>query len=322
MSKEEIPLFRALQGESVRDVEMMIIPQQGQPRTLLANGEPIITRDGEKIGAVVAMRDISELKKLNQELAEVNERLEERVRQRTAQLEQLNTLLIATTAQLKKRNQELDQFAYVTSHDLKAPLRAIANLSLWLEEDLADKLDEDTRHNLNLLRGRVHRLENLINGLLAYSRVGRLKSEPKVVAVKELLQETIDLLDVPSSLTIDIVGSMPTLTTEYSPLQQVFNNLITNAIKHSGRQDGHITISVEEQKDFYEFAVTDNGQGIAPQNHERIFTIFQTLQPRDSQESTGIGLSIVKKAVENQGGTIKVESQLGEGCTFRFTWKK
>ncbi|GAB4533061.1 MAG: hypothetical protein Tsb0014_18090 [Pleurocapsa sp.] len=329
MSRENIPLFRALEGEVVRDVEMMIIPKHGQPRTLLANGNPIIDRYGVKIGAIVAMRDITERKQaekalaeLNQALGKLNDELEQRVRQRTAQLEQVNTMLLTTAAQLEKRNQELDQFAYAVSHDLKAPLRAIANLSTWIEEDLEDKLDEDTRHNMNLLKGRVRRLENLIDGLLAYSRIGRLKSEPQQVAVEAMLTEIIDLLNVPENFSIEIKGKMPTLVTEIVPLQQVFHNLISNAVKYSDRDEGKITISVREQENFYEFTVADNGQGIDPKYHQKIFDIFQTLKARDTKESTGIGLAIVKKAVENQGGKIEVESQVGMGTTFRFTWKK
>ncbi len=322
MSKDDIPLFRALQGESVRDVEMMIIPKKGKPRTLLANGDPIFNSYGEKSGAVVAMRDLTDRKQAEQALAELNEQLEARVKQRTAQLEQLNSILLTTTSKLEQRNQELDQFAYVVSHDLKAPLRAIANLSEWIEEDLEDKLDEETRHNMNLLRGRVYRLENMINGLLAYSRVGRLKSEPETVNVREMLTEIIDLLDVPKHFQVQIIGEMPTFVTELIPLQQVFNNLISNAIKHSNCPRGKITISAVEQDNFYEFAVTDNGQGIAPEYHDKIFTIFQTLESRDTKENTGIGLAIVKKAVESQGGKIKVESRVGQGTTFRFTWQK
>lgn len=322
MPKEDIPLFRALQGESVRDVEMMIIPKQGNPRILLANGDPIIDRYDHKIGAVVAMRDITKQKEIEKRLSQLNSELEQRVQQRTAELEQVNLLLLATMSTLEKRNQELDQFAYVTSHDLKAPLRAIANLSEWIQEDLEDRLDEDTRYNMNLLRGRVHRLENLINGLLSYSRVGRIKSQPESVDVGKMLTTIIDGLDVPPNFDIEIKENMPTFATELIPLQQVFNNLISNAIKHSECENGKITISAKELDNYYEFAVSDNGQGIDPQYHERIFTIFQTLEARDKKESTGIGLAIVRKAVENQGGNIVVDSQLGEGTTFRFTWPK
>ena len=322
LNQEDIPLVRAFAGESFTNVELMAIPPNGKRRVLSTNGSPIVNTKGVKIGAVVVVRDITERKQTQQAIAKLNDRLEKRVQQRTVQLEQVNKLLVGVTEQLKKSNQELEQFAYVASHDLKAPLRAIANLSEWIEEDLADKLDEDTRYNMNLLRGRVHRLENLINGLLAYSRVGRLKAEPQEVSVSEMLADIIDLIDVPANFTIEIQGEMPTFVTESIPLQQVFNNLITNAIKHSDRDRGRITISVVEQDDYYEFAVADNGQGIDPKYHERIFTIFQTLKARDDLESTGIGLSIVKKAVENQGGEVKVESQLDAGTIFRFTWKK
>ncbi len=322
LKQDDIPLFRAFSGESFINAELMAIPQQGKPRTLLANGSPILDANGVKMGAVVAVRDITERKQAEQEIAKLNDQLEERVRQRTTQLERVNNLLLVASERLRKSNQELEQFAYVASHDLKAPLRAISNLSQWIEEDLEDKLDEDTRYNMNLLRSRVHRLENFINGLLAYSRVGRVKSELQEVAVKKMLREIIDSLDVPANFEIEIQETMPTLVTETLPLQQVFSNLINNAIKHSECQSGKITISVTEQNDFYQFAVADNGKGIDPQDHDKIFTIFQTLEARDIKESTGIGLAIVKKAVENQGGQVKLESQLGSGSTFYFTWKK
>ena len=322
LKQEDIPLFRAFLGESFVNVELMAILPHGKSRTLLANGSPILDNKGKKLGAVVAVKDITEKKKAEQALAQLNNQLEERVKERTNQLEQINTILLTTTATLEQRNQELDQFAYVTSHDLKAPLRAIANLSEWIEEDLEDKLDEETRHNMNLLRGRVHRLENLINGLLAYSRIGRRKSEPQEVNVRAMLKDIIDLLDVGDRFSIEIQDEMPTLVTELIPLQQVFTNLISNAIKHSDCDHGKIIISVLEQDNFYEFAVADNGKGIDSKYHDKIFTIFQTLEARDTKESTGIGLAIVKKAVESQGGKVEVESQLGVGTTFRFRWQK
>lgn len=322
LKQSEIPLVRAFSGESFVDAELMAIPENSQPRTLLANGSPIIDSRGVKIGAVIAVRNITEREQAQQALAKLKEELEERVKGRTLQLEKVNTLLLATTATLEQRNQELDQFAYAVSHDLKAPLRAIANLSEWIEEDLEDKLDDDTRHNLNLLRDRVHRLESLINGLLNYSRVGRVNAEPQLVNVAEILSEIIDSIDIPDSCQIEIQDEMPTFITQLVPLQQVFNNLISNAINHGAVKNSHITVSVQDLGNYYEFAVADNGSGIDPKDHDRIFTIFQTLEARDRKYSTGIGLSIVKKAVENQGGTIKIESQVGNGSTFRFTWHK
>ena len=172
---------------------------------------------------------------------------------------------------------------------------------------------------MNLLRGRVHRMEALINGLLQYSRVGRLETPNSLVSVGDLLAEVVDSL-APTSITIEI-APMPTFVTQRLPLQQVFTNLISNAIKHHPRMDGKVRIFVQNLESFYEFVVADDGAGIAPQYHEKIFGIFQTLEPRDKSENTGIGLAIVKKIVESQGGSISLESQEGQGATFRFTWR-
>ncbi len=232
---------------------------------------------------------------------------------------------LAQTARiLRKRNQELDQFAYVVSHDLKAPLRAIANLSEWLKEDLSEKLTPDTQRQMELLRGRVHRMEALITGLLQYSRVGRIEGELQVVDVAALLRDIVDSLAPGPGFIIKIGPGMPTLKTEQLPLRQVFANLINNGIKHHHRQPedppGQIRISVQEQAEFYQFAVADDGPGIAPEYHNKVFVIFQTLEARDKTESTGIGLSLVRKIVESQGGKIWINSQAGQGTCFYFQW--
>ncbi|MEG4104851.1 PAS domain S-box protein [Microcoleus sp. S13_C5] len=247
---------------------------------------------------------------------------EESLRLRAQELRLTAQNLAQTTNVLKKRNQELDQFAYVVSHDLKAPLRAIANLSSWIEEDLSDSMTEDTLHQMNLLRGRVHRMEGLIEGLLQYSRVGRIEVPSEMVKVEKLLAEIIDSLAPPSGFEVKVKPGMPTFVTEKLPLQQVFSNLISNAIKHNRAESGHVKISVKELDDFYEFFVEDDGPGIDPQYHDKVFVIFQTLEARDKVENTGIGLSLVKKIVEGQGGSISLESAEGEGATFRFTWPK
>jgi PAS domain S-box-containing protein len=481
MRTEDIPLVRALNGESVFGVEMKIVPKHGKAITVLTNGEPIFNSTGAKLGAVVAMRDVTDYQQVaaallerNKEVIKLNQELEQRVAQRTAQLdmaiaqvdhysldlsesekrfretfeqaavgiahvgidgqwlqvnqklcdivgytreqlmeltfqdithpadlapdlvyveqllageianyslekryirkdgseiwieltvslvtsgifpepitpkyfisvieeigdrkqgeielqqraaelEWLNKLLTQTTTLLKKRNEELDRFVYVASHDLKAPLRAIANLSEWIEEDLEGQLPTENQRQMKLLRGRVYRLEALINGLLEYSRVGQVSQAIETVDVGTILAEVIDALDPPATFTIQVQERMPTLKTKRVALFQVFSNLIDNAIKYHHRRDGQIMISYQERGEFYEFTVADDGLGIAPEHHDKVFAIFQTLQPRDRIESTGIGLAIVKKIVETEGGEIYLESRLREGARFHFTWLK
>jgi PAS domain S-box-containing protein len=228
------------------------------------------------------------------------------------------------TRQLKRTNEELDQFAYITSHDLRAPLRGIANLSTWIEEDLGAAMTDDSREQMELLRGRVNRMESLISGLLEYSRAGRVKASTQQVDVKRLLDETIDLLAPADGAKVEVVGEMPIVPADRLRLGQVFMNLISNAMKHA-RAAGivpHVKVAARDAGRFVEFSVSDNGPGIAPEYHDRIFVIFQTLAPRDKVEGTGVGLALVKKIVESAGGAIRVESAEGSGATFYFTWPK
>ncbi|RKG86598.1 sensor histidine kinase [Corallococcus terminator] len=226
------------------------------------------------------------------------------------------------TQELEATNQDLDQFAYVASHDLKAPLRGIASLSEWIEEGMADKMSDETRQQMGLLRGRVHRLEALINGILSYSRVSRSREKVETVDVGALLVESRDLLAPRPEASIVIGAGMPTLQVERVPLQQVFLNLMSNALKHAGRVDARIEIACADADAFYDFTLKDNGPGIDPRFHERIWGIFQTLEARDKVEGTGIGLSVVKKIVETRGGRVAVESEPGAGATFHVYWPK
>ena len=227
-----------------------------------------------------------------------------------------------TITELEAKNKELDQFAYVVSHDLKAPLRGIENTSRWIEEDMGKDLPANIQEYLMMMRVRVHRMENLINGILALAKIGRTKETQEVVDVQQLLVETIDMLAPPPEIDIQITTPMPVLYTSRVPLQQVFSNLLSNAIKYHDKPKGHIRVSCLEEEQYYTFSVTDDGPGIDPEYHDRIFVIFQTLQERDAVESTGVGLAIVKKIIDRQGGTIKVKSKEGAGATFTFTWPK
>jgi PAS domain S-box-containing protein len=234
---------------------------------------------------------------------------------------QEKTIQLAETALLvKQRNQDLDQFAHIVSHDLKAPLRAISNLTTWIEDDLEGQIPAETQEHLALMRSRVDRMEGLINGLLEYARVGNTPANLATFNLEDLLAEIIDTLSISSSFTIDLPKNLPPITTNRLLLSQVLANLLGNAYKHHERSDGWIKVGAQHQEAIWTFTVADDGPGIAPENQERVFNVFQTLAPHDRQENTGIGLSIVKKIVESQGGNITLESEIGRGTTFKFTW--
>jgi signal transduction histidine kinase len=223
-------------------------------------------------------------------------------------------------ARLARSNQELDAFAYAASHDLRAPLRGIANLAQWIEEDLQGSLHDETREMLALMRNRMHRMEGLIDGILQYARAGRTHEPPVTVDVGDLVRDVVDLLS-PAAATVIVDSDLPAVVTEKVPLQQVFQNLIGNAIKHPG-PGVEIRITAEDEGEFWRFGVADNGPGIPAEFHDRIWAIFQTLEARDKVEGTGVGLSLVKKLVEVQGGEVALDSAPGEGARFTFTWRK
>jgi len=272
---------------------------RGESRFFNLVVQPLKDGAGQVYGLVTLGVDVTEEQKTKQELAE---------------------LALA----LERTNRELDSFAYAASHDLRAPLRGIANLAQWIEEDLVatGPLKSETREMLELMRIRMHRMEGLIEGLLQYSRAGRSHQDPEMVDVNELIDDVVDLLAPPEDTMISIASELPTIRTERLLLQQVFMNLIGNALKHCGRRDCEITIDAKRVGPFYEFSVRDNGPGIPPDYQERIWGIFQTLESRDHVEGAGIGLALVKKIVETQKGRAWVESALGAGATFRFLWRK
>ncbi len=223
---------------------------------------------------------------------------------------------------LERTNRELDKFAYVVSHDLKAPLRAIGNLTGWIEEDLGDNAPEGVVANFNIIKGRVIRMEALINGILDYSKAAKKAGVEETFDTRNVIHDAFDLIGASNECKLILGEKLPIVHTEKTKLQQIFLNLINNAIKFNDKKVKVVEVDAEESKHFWHFYVKDNGPGIDKKFHEKIFVIFQTLNARDEFESTGIGLAIVKKIVEDQGGRIWVESEPGNGSVFHFTWPK
>lgn len=225
-------------------------------------------------------------------------------------------------AKLQRSNEDLDRFAYVAGHDLKAPLRGIAAISQWIQDDLGGKVTPATAEHLQLLRKRVRVLEQLIDGALQFSRAGRGEVFPELVDVAQLVEGAFELLAPPAGASLRLVTPMPVLHTPRTLLQQVFLNLLGNAIKYGGGAEAQVEVAAADEGSHWAFTVRDHGPGIAPEHHQRVWELFQTLQPRDDKSSSGIGLAIVRKIVQRRGGETSVTSALGEGAAFRFTWPK
>ncbi|MEZ4864860.1 MAG: PAS domain S-box protein [Caldilineaceae bacterium] len=257
---------------------------------------------------LAVIEDISARKAAEAKLQDLNATLESRIAARTAELE--------------RSNRDLDEFAYIASHDLRAPLRAIEHLAAWIAEDAAAKLPAASQEHLQKLRGRVHRMELLLEDLLVYSRAGRIRDDAVAIDLGELVDNVAALMTPPSGFEIIHAAEMPTITTYRAPLELVLRNLIGNAIKHHHQPSGRVQIEAVIQNEFIKFTVTDDGPGIAPEYQARIFGMFQTLRPRDEVEGSGIGLAVVKKTVESMGGEVWVESVPGQGATFHFTWPR
>jgi PAS domain S-box-containing protein len=227
---------------------------------------------------------------------------------------------LALLKKLTSINEELNNFTFVASHDLKSPLRGIDQLASWITEDLGDNISSETQGHLRLMRNRIKRMEMLLDDLLHYARIGQADNEVVTVNTDELVRDIVDLVATSKKINLHIPQKLPTLLTQKAPLDLVLRNLISNAIKHHDKPECTITISTHATTDGVEFSVADDGPGIHPEYQQRVFAIFQTLKTRDQAEGSGMGLALVKKTIELMGGTITLESDGKCGCTFRFSW--
>lgn len=289
--QQAIELHRSFSGELLK------YRKDGSPFWTQLNMTPIFSEEGSERKFIFIESDVT-----NRKIAE------EKTRQYMKNLERTNS--------------ELDKFAYVVSHDLKAPLRAIGSLSDWIEEDAGSQLNAESLSHLQTIKGRVVRMEGLINGILDYTKAAKKNEEIIDIDSGDLVRETIDLLGPPARVMVNVRGEFPILSARKVKLQQVFMNLVSNAYKYNDKEDQQIEIGCEFQGSSCIFYVKDNGPGIEKAYHEKIFVIFQTLNARDEVESRGVGLAIVKKIVEEEGGRIWVESEQGKGACFRFVWPR
>jgi len=274
---------------------------------LLGESMKVFTSDKIEIAEEIANQMAVSIKqwKLKEEIIKHTEELEERVAERTVQL--------------KHSNQELREFAQIVSHDLKAPLRAISQLSFWISQDYSNEIDQEGQKKLEMLIARVKRLDNLIEGILLYSKAGKVREKEISISLHNIVEEAITLLNPPSHIKIIIENKLPDYTGDPTRFGQLFQNLIDNAIKFMDKPQGLIKIGCHEDTECWEFYVSDNGPGIEEKYYDRIFQIFQRLLSRDEQEGTGIGLSLVKRIVQIYGGKIWLKSNPGKGTSFHFT---
>ncbi len=296
MEKSKMYLQKLIKDGFYKDYKGRIITKNGEVKYLQINSTAIY-ENGKMVGSRDILRDLSDITIAEQKKEEL-----------------LN--------ELAEVNKELKDFAYIVSHDLKAPLRAIKSLSSWLSEDYKDVLDEKGKEQLELLSNRVNRMHEFINGIFEYTKLGRVKEKKEIVSLMEITNNVITTLDFHEKVELKIMKPLPDVYGEKIKLEQVFQNIISNAVKYNDKKRCKIKIDYEDKDSHFVFFIKDNGKGIDKKNYERIFQIFQTLQPKDDFDSTGIGLSIVKRVIQLHGGEIKVHSELDKGSTFEFSLRK
>jgi PAS domain S-box-containing protein len=291
---------RIMQSGQAETIEEKYI-KDGQEYIVQTCKSPVKDEHGNVIGIFGIFWDITDSKKTKESLEKLNRDLE------------------LTVKKLSWSNRELQEFAYVAAHDLKAPLRAIGTLAEWLSTDYSDKFDEQGKEKVELLVGRAKRIDKLIDSILQYSEIGDVGQEKQVVDLNLLLSEVIHKIGPPNNIEITIENELPFIMCSRAKMMQVFHSLLSNAVKYMDKPKGQIRIGCRKDGDFWTFSVSDNGPGIEQKYFEKIFKIFQMLATRDEVEAVGIGLPMTRKIVELYGGRIWVQSEPGQGSTFYFT---
>ncbi|CAN5528726.1 hypothetical protein BH11BAC2_BH11BAC2_01040 [soil metagenome] len=253
------------------------------------------------------------------EITQGLEKSKKEVEKSYAELKNKNALLKGYSINLEKSNKELEKFASIASHDLKAPLRAIGGLVGIIEEESRELLNLELRDHFTLIKARVNRMDLLLNALLEYSKADRVKELSTEVNVRMLIFDIIHQLHPGEKVTINVAENLPIIIAERKKMMCIFTHLISNAIRFNDKEDIQISITAQKCETEWHFMVTDNGPGIDKKHHDKIFVIFQTLNCRDDLETMGVGLPIVRKLVEEKGGKIWVNSEKNEGCTFAFS---
>ncbi len=233
-----------------------------------------------------------------------------------------NEIIEEKSAALQKSNNRLKEFAYIVSHDLKAPLRGIRNIAMWIREDCAHSLNEEGNTHLQLMDKQIQKMENLIKAVLEYSKTGVSRNNYEWINLDEMIRDVIEMVEVDKRTSFKIKSDLIQIRGTRVVLSQVLQNLLSNSIKHNDKQFREVNIEVDETDRAFHFVVADNGPGIDPRYHQKIFDLFQTLSGNNDYESTGIGLPVAKKMIEEAGGDMWLESQTGEGSRFHFSIPK
>ena len=293
---------------------------------MLVSADPIFNKDGTLNKIICTYYDYTERKlddERNQELLKNKLHLTDELKLSNQELRETQNELMDTIKKLEISNKELKNFAYVTSHDLREPLRMITSFLQLLERRYYDQLDQDANDFIKYAVDGAKRLDSMINDILIYSKVTKGRELSEVNFNKVIKKVYINLISSIEETNAEITyDSLPTLITDESLMIQLFQNLIANAIKYRRKEKPKIYINVNEEENKYIFSVKDNGIGIDQKHVTKIYTIFKRLHTSDEYEGTGIGLAIVQKIVQQFGGEIWVDSELGKGSTFYFTIPK